>query len=104
VAAVLDSLFLKQADEQRPPGVVDAPAQPRPGQPRHSEVFDGDRLVLADQPQGELVVVVGPPVADLAMADRDPMPGLDPVGRSLALVGQRPLGAGQAPLSGAQEP
>jgi hypothetical protein len=65
---------------------VDAFRQPRPGQPRHGEVFHGDRLVLADQPQGQLVVVVGAPVADLAVGDRDPMPGLGAVGRPLALA------------------
>jgi len=38
------------------------------------------------------------------MADRDPMPGLDPVGRPLPLARQRPLCAGQAPFGGAQVP
>jgi hypothetical protein len=59
-------------------------------------------LVIADQPQGEFVVVVGPSVADLPMSDRDPVPGLSAVGRALALAGQGALCAGQAPLGSAQ--
>ena len=78
--------------------------QPRPGQSRHGEVFHGDRLVLADQPQGQLVMVVGPPVADLTVGDRDLMPGPVPVDRPLAFAGQRPLGLGKAPLGGVQAP
>ena len=77
---MLGGLVLKQADEAGPAGIVDAFGQPRPGQTDDSEVFDGDRLVLADQPQGELVVMVGPLVADLAVGDRDPMPSLGAVG------------------------
>jgi hypothetical protein len=34
----------------------------------HGEVLDGDRLVLADQPQGKLVMVVGALVADPTVA------------------------------------
>jgi hypothetical protein len=77
---MLRRLLLKQPDEHRPAGIVDALGQPRPGQTYYSEVFHGDRLVLADQPQGELVVMVGPLVADLAVGDRDPMPSLGAVG------------------------
>jgi len=36
-------------------------------------------LVLADQPKGQLVVVIGPPVADLAVRGRDPQARFRPV-------------------------
>ena len=72
--------------------------------PGHAQVLDGDHLVLADQPQGELVVMIGPPVADLAMRDRDPVAGLGAVGRSLPLAGELPLCASELPLRGAQVP
>src|SRR4029450_10687446 len=52
-------LGLQQPDKHGPPGVGYALGQPWPGQRRHGEVLDGDRLVLADQPQGELVMMVG---------------------------------------------
>jgi hypothetical protein len=61
-------------------------------------------LVLADQPQGELVVMIGPPVADPAMRDRDPVAGLGAVGRPLALAGELPLCASELPLRGAKVP
>jgi hypothetical protein len=79
---------------------MDAPGQPRPGQPGHGEVLDGDHLVLADQPKGELVVVIGPPVADLPVRSRDPAVGLGAVGGSFLLAGQGALGTSQPPLSG----
>jgi hypothetical protein len=53
--------------------------------PGHAQVFDGDHLVLADQPKGQLVVVIGPPVADLAVRGRDPHAGLGAVGGSFTL-------------------
>src|SRR5215213_1600358 len=99
---VLGGLGLQQPDKHGPPSVVDALGQPRPGQPRHGEVLDGDRLVLADQPQGELVVMVGSPVADLAVGDRHPHPGLGAIGGSFLLPGEGPLGVGQALFGGAQ--
>src|SRR5918994_3724072 len=104
LTVVLGGLGLQQAEKRRPPGVVDALGQPRPGQSRHSEVLDGDRLVLTDQPQGELVMMVGPPVADPTVGDRDPQTRLRPVPRPLLLAGQVALGADQAPLGGAQVP
>jgi hypothetical protein len=72
--------------------------------PGHAQVLHGDRLVLADQPKGELVVVIGPPVADLAVRGRDPHAGLGAVGRALGFAGELPLGAGELPLCGAQVP
>jgi hypothetical protein len=68
------------------------------------EVFHGDDLVLADQPQGELVMMVGAAVADLAVGDRHPVASLGPVGRSLPLPGRAALRLGQAPLGGTQRP
>src|SRR5512132_154890 len=70
----------------------------------HGEVLDGDRLVLADQPQGKLVMVVGALVADPTVGDRDPQACFRPVLGSLLLAAELPLRAGQAPLSGPQEP
>jgi hypothetical protein len=61
-------------------------------------------LVLADQPKGELVVMIGPPVADLAVGDRDPHSGLRPVGRPLVRPGELPLRAGEPPLRSAVVP
>jgi hypothetical protein len=61
-------------------------------------------LVLADQPQGELVVVIGAFLADLAVGDRQAMAGLSAVGRAFLLAGQCPLRAGKPPLGGAQVP
>jgi hypothetical protein len=49
-------------------------------------------------------MVIGAPVADGAVGDRDPMPGLDPVGRPLALAGELPLCTGKPPLGDAQVP
>jgi hypothetical protein len=62
---------------------VDALGQAGPSKPGHAHVFDGDHLVLADQPKGELVVVIGPRIADLAVRARNPAAGLGAVGRAL---------------------
>jgi hypothetical protein len=97
---MLGGLVLQQPDQGRPAGVMHALGQPAPSKPGHGEVLDGDHLVLADQPQGELVVMIGPPVADLAMRDRNPAVGLGVVGGSFLLAGQGALGAGQPPLGG----
>jgi hypothetical protein len=99
---VVGGLLLEQPDNHRPAGVVDAFRQPRPGQPRHGEIFHGDRLVLAEQPQGELVVLVGPPVADPAMSNRDPVAGLGPVRRAITFSAELPLDAGEATLGRTQ--
>jgi hypothetical protein len=72
--------------------------QADPSKPGHAHVLHGDHLVLADQPKGELVVVIGPPVADLAVRGRDPYASLGAVGRPLALAGESPL---ELPLRGA---
>src|SRR5512132_3514449 len=104
LTAVLGGLGLQQPDKHGPPSVVDALGQPRPGQPRHGEILDGDRLVLADQPQGELVMMVGALVADPTVGDRDPQTRLRPVLRPLPLAAELPLRNGQAPLSDAQVP
>ena len=93
-APVLGGLVLQQPDQGRPSGVVDALGQPGTSKSGHAQLLDGNHLVLADQPKGELVVVIGPPVANLAVGDRDPHPGLGAVGGSFLLPGQAALGAG----------
>jgi len=59
-------------------------------------------LVLAEQPQGELVVLVDPPVADPAMSNRDPVAGLGPVRRAITFSAELPLDAGEATLGRTQ--
>jgi hypothetical protein len=48
--------------------------------------------------------MIGPPVADPAMRDRNPVAGPGAVGRPLALAGELPLGASKLPLRGAKVP
>jgi hypothetical protein len=101
LTAVVCSLGFQQANKHRPASVVDALGQPRSGQPAHGEVLNGDRLVLADQPQGELVMMVGALVTDPTVGDRDPQARLRVVLGPLLLAAELPLRAGQLPLSGA---
>jgi hypothetical protein len=76
---VLGGLGLQQPDKHRPPSVVDALGQPCSSQSGHGQILDGDRLVLTDQPQGELVMMVGALIADPTVGDRDPQARFRPV-------------------------
>lgn len=62
---------------------------------RNREVFDGDQVVVADDPGGGLVEEVGAGVADLAMRGGDFGLGFAPVGRALLAVRHAPLVAGE---------
>jgi hypothetical protein len=70
---------------------VDALGQPRPGQSGHGQILDGDRLVFADQPQGELVMMVGALIAHLPVGNRDPQARFRPILRPLPLAAEPPL-------------
>lgn len=52
----MSGLLLDQPDQRGPAPVVDRPGQFRPGQTGDGQVFQVDRLVVADQPEGQLVV------------------------------------------------
>jgi hypothetical protein len=73
--------------------------QPGPGQARYGEVFDIDRLVVADQPKRCLVQVVGPRLADLPVLHRHAQPGFSPVRGTLLLARQCTLCPREVPLT-----
>ena len=82
------------AGEPGPAGVVHGPGQPGPRQPGHAQVLGVDRLIVADQPQRDLVRVVEPGFPYRAVQDRDPVPGPGPVRGAVLPAGQGPLRAG----------
>jgi beta-glucosidase len=99
---VLRGLGFQQAEKGSPPSVVDALGQPRSGQSRHGEVLNGDRLVLADQPQGQLVMVIGPLVADPGEGVADVLFGHRPFTGRLSMtwprtLDQEPINVGDRP-------
>ena len=60
-------LVLQHGHEPGPAGVVDGLGQAGPGETLHCEVLDGDRLVVADQRRGQLVVKVPPGIGHPGM-------------------------------------
>lgn len=92
IASVPLRLVLQHGPELRPTRVGDRSRQgPVPQHPGHVEVLDHDRLVLTNEPSGDLVEVVAPSVGDPG----DSAAGLVPVGRSSGLAGEAPLGGGE---------
>src|SRR5215211_9163062 len=128
------SLGDKDARELGPAGVQDRPVQPglgrnvaagilhrtcgRSGHGGHTELFEGDRVVVVDQPAGGLVVEVPPLVSHLAplLGERPPEPptvtGAGPGALLAALQVGDPLLCGieeaqighDLPVAGGQEP
>ena len=56
------ALYSSMPTNPGPSGVMDGLGQPGPGQAVDRQVLDGERLVVADQGRGELVVKVSPRV------------------------------------------
>ena len=77
---------------------------PGAGEAVDRQVFHGDRLVVADQRRGELVVKVAPRVRHPRMRPGDLDPGLVPVPASLLLTRQSALRAPELLLRPPQEP
>jgi hypothetical protein len=61
-------------------------------------------LVVADQREGNLVCVVEPGFADLAVHDRDPAARLGAIDGTFCLAGQCPLGLSEVVFFCPQEP
>lgn len=61
----------------------------------NGEVLDHDRLVLTNEPSGDLVQVIASPVGDTRTNLRDPATGFLPVRRTLGLPRESPMDAGQ---------
>jgi hypothetical protein len=81
--------------ELAPTRVVDGFGEVGPAEPGHVQGLHAHRLVLTDQPGGELVVEVPPGIGRLHMQAGDPTPSLLPVLRPLLLPAHVPLGAAQ---------
>ena len=97
-APVLRGFLLDQSGQDPPSGVVHGPGEAGAGQAGDAQGLQGDRLVLTDKAEGELVVVVGAGLPHLAVQRRHTLASFLPVVRSFLLPGQGPLGAGQGPL------
>src|SRR5699024_6021715 len=69
--ATFAGLLLDQPDQDPPAGVVDRPGQARARETRDRERLQTDRLILTNQPGGELVVVVQPRRRDLLVDARN---------------------------------
>src|SRR5690625_3008586 len=103
LASGLRPFLLDQMGEHGPPGVVHRlshPPAPFPfgtgsGQSCHVEVFDGDDLVLINQPAGEFVGAVGASVTDAGVDACDLSSLFMPVVRAFLLAGQQALGPGE---------
>lgn len=87
----LRSLVLQHGRERRPTSVENRLRQTRTRQPRHRRVLHRDRLVLADQPSGELMVEVPACVGNSSTRACQFDPGLLPIRRSLLLTREGPL-------------
>ena len=70
--AELRGLVLQHRDERRPSGVVDGLGQACTGESLDRQVLHGNRLVLANDPCGELVVELAPCVGDLRVSAGGP--------------------------------
>ena len=73
---VVGGLLLDQPDQRGPARIVDRPGQSRPRQTSDGQVLQVDRLVIADQPESELVVMVEAGLPDLSVQLGDPADGL----------------------------
>ena len=69
---VLCGLLLQQPDEVAHPASWTLLANRVRAKPRHAQLLDGYLFVLADQPQGELVVLILPPVSHSPLRYRYP--------------------------------
>src|SRR5664280_2107277 len=78
----------QQPDQCRPAGIGHRLAQPGPGQSGHGQVLHVDRLVIAGDAVGQLVMCVQAGIADLAMLDSYPAHRLGAPDRSLRLPRQ----------------
>lgn len=96
-APVPGALVLQHRAQVRPGRVGDGARELAvPQQVADGQVLDHDRLVLTDEPSGELVEEVPPPVGDPCVDAGNATAGLDPVVRARGLAGQFPLRPGQA--------
>src|ERR1035437_4717415 len=92
----------QQPNQGRPAGVGHRLAQPGPGQTGHGQVLHVDRLVIAGDAVGQLVMCDQGGIADPAMLDSNPTRRLGAPLRSLRLPRQGPLRPGQRPRLPAQ--
>ena len=93
--AVEGRLVLQHGRELAQPGVVDARGQLGAAHPGDVEGFHAHRLVLTDQPGGELMVEVPAGVGHPGVQPGDPATGLLPVLAALVLAGHVALGTDQ---------
>ena len=70
---------------------VHAARQPGPRQTGDGQILQVDRLVIADQPESELVVCVKSSLPHLAVQDGNPTGGLASIRRGALLARQSPL-------------
>jgi hypothetical protein len=97
-ATVTVTLFADDPDELRPTRITDGPRQSAVA--NHAgdiEVLDVDHLVIANQPQGLLVLKVSPGASYFAVRDSDLAPSLFSVFRPFLSTGSSPFQTAQLP-------
>ena len=102
--AVTNRLFFQKPNELAPGSVVHTLTETRPGHTDDRQVFDVDRLVLADQLKCCLVGMVTSSLSDLSMDDGYSSARFEPVGRTFDLARQRSLRLRELSLPSAKEP
>jgi len=88
VPSVHPGLVLQHMHECRPARIMHGFGQPGAGEPFDRQVFHGDRLVLADQRRGELVMELTPRIGHSRVRPGYLDPGPVPVPAAYLLAGQ----------------